>query len=243
MALETREMERLHKIDVAATALDQMVQDYARESERLQHEIDSQRAAWEEETRNAERERREQADELKRQRQREIDDYEYKKNQERKKERDKYEEEQRILARQNKERQETLEREWANREAALSEAEAEGTRLRRDSDAFPAKLQEAVERATREATQAAETRLSQQIAFLERDRESDRKLADLQIKALEATIARQNEQLAALQKQLDEAKVQVQEIAVRAIEGASGANALSHVNQIAIEQAKHRQQT
>jgi len=47
--------------------------------------------------------------------------------------------------------------------------------------------------------------------------------------------------MAALQKQLDEAKQQVQEIAVKAIEGASGARALSHINQIAMEQAKHQQ--
>jgi colicin import membrane protein len=34
----------------------------------------------------------------------------------------------------------------------------------------------------------------------------------------------------------------VQDIAVKAIEGASGSKALSHVNQIAMEQAKNRPQ-
>ena len=43
-----------------------------------------------------------------------------------------------------------------------------------------------------------------------------------------------------MQKQLDEAKRQVQEIALRAIEGASGAKTLTHINEIAMEQAKHR---
>lgn len=43
-----------------------------------------------------------------------------------------------------------------------------------------------------------------------------------------------------MQAQLDEAKKQVQDIAVKAIEGASGAKALSHINQIAMEQAKGR---
>jgi hypothetical protein len=46
--------------------------------------------------------------------------------------------------------------------------------------------------------------------------------------------------ISALQKQLDETKQQVQDIAVKAIEGASGARALAHVNQIAMEQAKTR---
>jgi len=41
---------------------------------------------------------------------------------------------------------------------------------------------------------------------------------------------------------VDEAKQQVQDIAVKAIEGASGAKALAHINQIAMEQAKRPQQ-
>lgn len=44
-------------------------------------------------------------------------------------------------------------------------------------------------------------------------------------------------------KQLADAKQQVQDIAVKAIEGASGARALSHINQIAMEQAKNRPQS
>jgi hypothetical protein len=44
------------------------------------------------------------------------------------------------------------------------------------------------------------------------------------------------------EKQLAEAKQQVRDIAVKAIEGASGAKALSHINQIAMEQAKNRPQ-
>jgi C4-type Zn-finger protein len=65
-------------------------------------------------------------------------------------------------------------------------------------------------------------------------------MADLQIKTLEGLLARQNDRISEMQKQLEEAKRQVQEIAVRAIEGASGAKTLAHVNEIAMEQAKHR---
>jgi predicted phage tail protein len=71
-----------------------------------------------------------------------------------------------------------------------------------------------------------------------KEREADRRFAELQVKTLEEAVARQTAQIAALQKQLDEAKQQVQDIAVKAIEGASGARALAHVNQIAMEQAK-----
>src|SRR5262252_7319610 len=39
VALERKELEQLHKMDVAATALDQIVQDYAREKQGAEAEI------------------------------------------------------------------------------------------------------------------------------------------------------------------------------------------------------------
>ena len=62
------------------------------------------------------------------------------------------------------------------------------------------------------------------------------------MKTLEELVARQQAQIATLERQLADAKQQVQDIAVKAIEGASGAKALSHINQIAMEQAKNRPQ-
>jgi colicin import membrane protein len=55
--LERKELERLHKIDIAATAVDQMVQDYAREKQQLEAEIAAQRTVWEQESERAERDR------------------------------------------------------------------------------------------------------------------------------------------------------------------------------------------
>src|SRR6266851_1488230 len=105
--LERKELEQLHKIDVTATALDQMVQDYAREKQRAEAEIGAQR-------------------------QREIEDYEYKKALERKKAQDKYEEEMRLVEKKNQERQEALEKGWRQREAELKEREDELTHLRKE---------------------------------------------------------------------------------------------------------------
>jgi colicin import membrane protein len=238
--LERSELERLHKIDVAATSLDQLVQDYARKKEELEVETAAQRAAWEEEVRQTERERKEQDENLKKQRQREIEEYEYKKALERKKTQDKYEEEIKLREKQNNERQEALEKSWQQREAALKEKEEEFACLKRESEEFPVRLQKASEQAAAEATRAAGQKFEQQVLLLKKEGEAERRLADLQIKTLEDAGSRQSAQIAALQKQLDEAKQQVQEIAVKAIEGASGARALSHINQIAMEQAKHR---
>jgi hypothetical protein len=238
--VERRELERLHRLDVSATALDQLVQEYDRRKREMEEEIAAREAAAAEQARNSERERKEQEEALRKQRQREIDDYEYRKALDRKKAQDKYEEEQRTLERKNQEKQEALERTWQQREAALKEREDELVRLRQDVAEFPARLQKETDRAAAEAARQAEARVEQQTLVLKKDAEAEKRLADLRIRTLEETLAQQAATIAALQKQVEEAKQQVQDIAVKAIEGASGARALSHVNQIAIEQAKHR---
>jgi colicin import membrane protein len=76
VSLEHQELDRLHKIDVAATSLDQVVQEYEKQKQQLEEEIGTQRSVWEENVQTGERERKEQDDALKKQRERETDDYE-----------------------------------------------------------------------------------------------------------------------------------------------------------------------
>ena len=68
----------------------------------------------------------------------------------------------------------------------------------------------------------------------------EKQIGELKLKQQQESLANQQTQMGSLQAQLDEAKRQVQDIAVKAIEGASGAKALSQINQIAMEQAKNR---
>lgn len=240
VALEAQELERLHKIDIAATSLDQLLRDYQLKKEELEAEISSGRAAWEEEERERAREQKEFEENLKKQRQRETEEYEYKKALERKKAQDKYEEDIRLLDKKNKEKQEALEKSWQQRETALKEKETEWAQLRKEVDEFPARLKKEVDTAVAASTRSAEQRFEQQMILLKKDSESEKRVAELQIRSLQDALNRQTAEVEKLQAQLEEAKKQVQDIAVKAIEGASGAQALSHINKIAMEQAKTR---
>jgi len=84
-------------------------------------------------------------------------------------------------------------------------------------------------------------KFEQEIVLLKKEADTEKRLSSLQVKTMDETIVRQAARIAALQKQVDEAKQQVQDIAVKAIEGASSAKALAHVNQSAMEQAKRPQ--
>ncbi len=240
VTLETKELERLHKIDIAATAIDQLIADYRAQKDKLETEIVAQRALWEEETRQREASQKELEENLKKLRQREAEEYEYKKSLERKKAQDKYEEDARLLDKKNKEKQEALEKSWQQRESALKDKEAEWIRLTKEVEAYPANIKKEADAAATLAAQVTEQRLEQRITLLQKDAETERRLAELQIKSLQETASLQAAEIGNLQKQLEEAKSQVQDIAVRAIEGASGAKALAHINQIAMEQAKTR---
>jgi len=240
VALESEELHRLHQIDIAATALDQLVQEYDSRKQESGAEISAGRAAWDAEVKARERAEKEYDENLRKQRQREADEYEYKKTLDRKKTQDKYDEEMRTLEKKNREKQETLEKDWQERSRAIKEREEEYLKLQQEVGGFSSRLQAEVERARKEAIQQTEQRFEQQSLLMTKDREADRRFAELQVKTLEEAVTRQTAQMAALQKQLDEAKQQVQDIAVKAIEGASGARALAHVNQIAMEQAKTR---
>ncbi len=242
VGLERQELERLHKIDISATSVDQLVQDYAREQERLETEIETRRAEWEQEARTAERERKEAEEALRKQRQRENEDYEYRKQLERKKAQDRYDEETHLLAQKNEERQRELERAWNQREVALKEREEELAQLRQQVTELPQRIAAEKEAALAEATRQATAHYEQQILVLKKDAEAERKMAALQVTGLEEMLKRQTGQMEALEKAVEEAKRQVQDIALKAIEGASGSRALAHVNQIAMEQAKGRPQ-
>ena len=113
------------------------------------------------------------------------------------------------------------------------------TELRVKAEVFPAELAKAVEKAKKETTALIEGQAKQKAELLAKEVEGREKVAELKIKTLESAIAKQATQIESLSKQLNNATSQVQNIAIRAIEGASGVKALSAVNEIALEQAKN----
>lgn len=240
VALEARELERLHKIDVVATALDQLLSDHENKKIELQKEISAQRELWEKEQAERDYQSKEHDDNLKKSRQREKEEYEYQKTLERKKDEDAYEEQRRSLERKNKEKQEALEKNWQERDARLKEREAELESLRVEVSLFPDKLKAEMARVAEESGKQGAQRYEQEILILKKDAETDKRLAEQQIQSLKEKVAQQFELIQNLQTELVLAKKQVQDIAEKAIDGASGAKALAHINQIAMEQAKRR---
>ena len=238
--MERQELERLHQIDIAKTSLELLIEEYGVQKERLEKEQETDRFEWSAEKAQRDQELKEYGEDLKRQRRREEEEYDYNRTQELKQQQNEYAEAQHAQEHQNKEKQETLEKSWSIREARLKEQEDELARLRKEAADFPQRLKQETERAVAEATKTLHVEHKQTLVMAQKETETERRLAEQKIKSLEDVVARQNEEIKGLTARVEEAKNQVQEIAIKAIEGASGARALTHVNQIAMEQAKTR---
>ncbi len=242
VSLEAKDLQRLHGVDIAALSIDQLIADHDERKSSLDADIAKTREEWAKEEEQQRRQELEYAETLKKTRARETEDYEYKKALERKKFQDRFEEECRLKEKQARETQESLEKSWQEREAVLKEREEEFAGLKKEVEQFPARLSADCAKAAKEATKEAETKSSQEIAQLKRELVVEKQIGELKIKQLQELLSGHQTQMTSLQSQLEEAKKQVQDIAIRAIEGASGSKALGHINQIAMEQAKNRPQ-
>ena len=248
--IETKHLEELHDIGLAAGTLSSLIQDHAQkkaafeaecqaETNQFEAEMAAKRSDWKKEQEVYTAALKENEAKLRKEREREREEYEYNLTLARKKDKDLYEEQKANLLKALKDERLKQEQELSAREASVVAAETELGELRSKVASFPAELSNAVERAGREALQQAEARARLEEQLRSKEVEGDKRVAELKITALEETVKRQLAQIEALTRKLEESNVQVQAIAVKAIEGASNARALSTINEIAMEQAKN----
>ena len=248
--IDTKNLEELHDIHLAADTLAGLIKDHhekkaAFEVERAEAEQEfnfqmaEKKFEWKKEQEAYAAALKDNETRVKKEREREREEYEYNLALTRKKDVDAYEAQKAALLKTLEEERSKQERDLNNRETAVKTQEAEIADLRARVTGFPPELTAAVERAEKEANSRAETQARQEAQLLAKEIDGDKRVAQLKISALEESVARQVAQSEALTKKLDEANAKVEEIAVKAIEGASNARALTTINEIAMEQAKN----
>jgi hypothetical protein len=140
------------------------------------------------------------------------------------------------------ERKVTLEREWADREKAIAAREDELTQLRARSAGFAEDLKAAADDAAAETAARLEQQHKAAEELLKRQSDGEKNVLSAKITALERTVKDQAKQLTRLQEQAEKAYAQVQEIAVRAIEGSASAKQLAHLQQLLADQTRKANQ-
>jgi hypothetical protein len=243
------ELKEIYEIQRSATTLlafietherkrAEMERDLETERQALEQEIDATRAAWQAESKQREQETKDRETAEQKRRQREQEEYKYAFVREQQVAKDQFNDE---VARQQKElaeRKAALEREWAEREQALATGERELAELRARVAGLPKELAAAADRAAKETAERLTQQHGSAIELMRREAEGQQSVSQTKIAALEQTVKEQAEQLSRLQQQAERAYAQVQEIAVRAIEGSGSAKQLASLQQMLAEQSR-----
>ncbi len=143
--LKKEELKRLHDIDAAATALEQLIENHRLQKEGFESDMERQRRLWEEEIAQREQEERDYHENLRIQRQHEEEEYRRNWAVEQSKAREQLEEELRTMEQKNREKLEAIERDCLARELVLKEKELEWIQLIQELEQFISKLSKRIQ--------------------------------------------------------------------------------------------------
>ena len=178
----------------------------------------------------------------KKRREREKDDYEYSFKREQKLTKDKFEDEKSKLEKESQVKKEQMESELKEREKAIAGREDELNELRKKVSVFPKEMETAVAKAIKETTDRLNLEAKNREELQKREFIGERNVLTTRIESLEKSVKEQSEQIAKLSQQLEKAYQQVQEIAVKTIEGSSTIKSFANLQQWINEQMRKSSQ-
>lgn len=249
LAQEAQQLEALHDLQADEADVDTLIQQYQESAKTFEDEFNQQqdaiaqaitqaRKAWFKDQEDHRRLIQERDTTAKKNRQRNGEEYTYDLNLLRQLSTEEYEQEKQRLYQDLEEMRQQQNQQWAEREKAIAEREKQFEELKTKVEAFPQDLEAAVKRAKEEGKGIAQHQTKVKADLLEKEVEGQKRTYELRIDFLEESIEDQAERIQALAKQLDAALKQVQDLAVKAIEGASDVSSFEAIREIALEQAK-----
>ncbi|MEM7063087.1 MAG: hypothetical protein AAF572_07980 [Cyanobacteria bacterium P01_B01_bin.77] len=250
VAEELAQLEELHSLDdIQADTLDTLIQtcedirtafesEFSQRQDTLDHELRDLKQSWAKEQEDHKRSIKERDDEQKKASQRESEEYDYNLTLERSLTQANYAQAQEERYRQLAAAKQALEEQRAERESAIALQEQHFAELKAQVAAFEKEKAAAIKQAQEAAAETASAQAK--IAADLRNKELDgfKRVYELRIQALEQTITTNEERIQTLSKQLAAALKQVQDLAVKAIEGASNIQSFEAFKSLAMEQAK-----
>jgi hypothetical protein len=226
---ETKHLEDLYNIKAETDTLaaliltqkekrQQFESDIAKKKEDFDNEIFEIRTSWDKERKTNELTKKEEQERLQKERKREEDDYRYNLQQTRKKEQDSYNANKETLDKELSERKILFEKEIAEREKNLSAAEQELETLRKESEGFATKLNEAIQYAEERLTTSLQRENDFEKKLLLKENEGLMQLKEQTIGTLQQRIKELEDMLKQQQSKAEAADKNVKDIAIKAIE-------------------------
>ncbi len=230
--IQTKDLSDIHEIKINSDTLAALLlaqkektfsfeQDMKERQQTFDQEITLKRVLWKKEQDEFELAKKDQENQIKKARQREEEEYHYQRDLLRQKEQDQYLTEKQSLEKELAMKRVSLEKEFKEREEKIVGQEQEFNKLKERAEAFPLELQRAIQETDQSVTERLKFQYDYESKLAQKEIEGERKLYQQMIATLEAKVVHLETQAKQLADKTDQASLQVQDIAVKAIEGAS----------------------
>ena len=251
---EITDLQTLHSLAVDEDTFEELINNYETSSKAFgeelrqrqdtsQQEVQSLTKAWSKEQEQHGITIKERVELNRQTSQREVQEYKYNLDLQRKIDREQHEQQQAALYYELAEAKEVQEKTWAERELALAELEKLFHEAKDKVAAFTQNKEKAIDKAKADGKGIATYQAKIKFDLYAAEVEGQNNFYESNIESLEETILNQEERLNSLSKQLEAALKQVQDLAVKAIEGSANANSYQTLKEITLEQAKSQNKT
>ncbi|BAQ66503.1 hypothetical protein [Geminocystis sp. NIES-3709] len=215
--------------------------EYNQRHETLGEELENLKKDWLKEQENKQREIKQRNEVYGKNKQRENEEYQYNLQLTRQLDRENYEQELNQLYKDLEEGKKQQEKIWEEREKTISEKEKEYAEAKQKVAEFETKLENEIKKAKEEGKGIGNYQAKIKADLRQKEINGESQNYQLRIQALESTILSNENRINSLSQQLDSALKQVQDLAIKAIEGTSNRNSFEAMKEVALEQAKNQQ--
>jgi len=248
VAEEIKQLNELHSLEnFEENTLDNLIQQYEQNAkefeaefsdrqETLQQEIESSKRTWEKEKQEHQRSTKERNEQQNKVRQRDAETYEYDLQLQRDLNIDEYEQNKKNLYQELEESQKQQEKLWSEREQSLSEREKDFAEVELTVKDFEKELEANIKNGKENGRNIGTYQAKVKSDLLAKEVEGEKQFYELRIQSLQQTIQNQEQRIKNLSQQLDSTLIQVQDLAVKAIEGASNSRSFQAMKEIVLEQ-------
>ncbi|HHP7229336.1 MAG TPA: hypothetical protein ACFCUY_00580 [Xenococcaceae cyanobacterium] len=252
---EQQQLEELHELtEIEENTIDNLIQQYQENSktfqeeynqalESTQQEIRELATAWTKEQENHDRAIKQRNETRAKTKQRAIAEYQYNLDLARDLDTAAYERQKQLLYQELDENRQEQEKQWEQSEKSLVAQETEYAAAKQKVAEFEAQLSAKIRQGEEEGKGIGNYQAKIKSDLRNKEIQGEKQNYQLRIQALETTIQNQEARIYQLSEQLDIAQKQVQDLAVKAIEGASNRKSFDAIKEIAIKQAKTPQKT
>ncbi|NEO56159.1 MAG: hypothetical protein F6K54_25630 [Okeania sp. SIO3B5] len=252
---EIQQLNNLHSLEnIEENTLDNLIQQYEQSAkefetefsdrqEELQQEIESSKQTWSKEQQEHQRNIKERNEQQDKTRQRDEETYEYDLNLQYNLDIDQYEQNKKNLYKELEEFQQQQEKIWSEREQSISEREKEFAEVKTEVENFKKELESNINNGKENGRNIGTYQAKVKSDLLAKEVEGEKQFYELRIQSLQQTIQNQEQRIKNLSAQLDSTLTQVQDLAVKAIEGASNSRSFQAMKEIVMEQKNQQKKS